>query len=107
MNVSAELVQRAIEKLRRGHAAHDVAAVFAGEVSSADLDGAAWRFVVVAGNQVDTLVAGTTGTDGGEPGMDVDEAALERAVEALAAKYPRESRLADMVAAAPLRIRLA
>lgn len=100
--ITGEYIDKGIAKLRQGTPC-GVAAIFAGEVSANDLDGARWRFVVV-GQKV-AIVEGTlAGTYGGSPGMPVDTADLEAQVERLAGNFDRDSRVEEMAAVSPLRL---
>lgn len=104
MNISADLIQQALDKLARGDTPCDVAATFVGQCSPPDQDGVSWRFVVADPHRVDSLVGTVSGTHGGHDGMSVDEKALAAEVERIACSFDRESRLADLVAASPLTL---
>jgi hypothetical protein len=104
MNISADLIQRALDKLTRGETPCGVAAIFVGECSAPGQDGVSWRFVVADPDRVDTLDGTVPGSRFGVQGMAVDEAALEAEVEQIAGHFARESRLDDLVAGAPLQL---
>lgn len=73
--VSAELAQKALDKLRQG-APYSVAAVLVCEVTPPGLDGARWRFYVSDGHESGFVELGIAATNGGEQGMDIDPRSL-------------------------------
>jgi hypothetical protein len=104
MGISAELIDRVLDKLKRDDKPCDVAAILVGQCSPPDQDGVSWRFVVADPLRANTLVGTVSGSQGGYQGMPVDNRALEAEVERIALNYARESRLDDLVAASPLRL---
>jgi hypothetical protein len=104
MNISAELIERVLDKIRRHDTACDVAAIFVGQWSPSGQDGVSWRFVVADPERWDTVVGTLSGTRGGYSDMPVDEEALEAEVEHIACGFAREARLDNLVAASPLQL---
>jgi hypothetical protein len=107
MNVSAEIVQRALAKSQNGQTYVNVAAVFIGEATANDQDGALWWLYVTDGvNDGGVIETTISGTWGGRRGMAVDADKMERTIERRAGTFPVETRLRDMLDASPLTIEL-
>jgi hypothetical protein len=99
MNVSAEIVERAIQKLQRNETLYNVAAVLIGEATAPGQDGASWFVFVTDGIAEGVVVeAMVPGSKGGGRGMNVEPAKIERAVERAAGHHPVETRLRDLAA---------
>lgn len=96
----------ALEKLTRGRAFGEVAAVLVGESGPPDLDGVRWTLVVTDGTETDVIEADLSRSEGGSRGMDIAVGVVEGVVEDRAVNsFPLESRLADLVEASPLNLR--
>jgi hypothetical protein len=104
MDISAELIERALAKLKSGQTRCDVAAIFVGECSPPDQDGVSWHFVLADPHRAATLVGTVSGSQGEGARMQADEEALEADVERIACSYRRDSRLDDLVAASRLTL---
>jgi hypothetical protein len=87
MNVSAELVERALQRLKVGPAKYGVAAVMIGEITEPDRDGRRWRLVVTDGSVVDTLIGHIPAS---KAGADVSDDELVRRVERRAGNFAVE-----------------
>jgi hypothetical protein len=97
VNVGAEVVERAIRKLQRGETNYNVAAVFVAESTKPGQDGASWYVHVTDGiTEGVTVEAMVPNTYGGDRGMAIDEARIERAVERRAGHFPVETRLTEL-----------
>jgi hypothetical protein len=96
MRASAQILARALEKLRGG-APYSVAAVLVGETTPPGMDGARWRVLVCDGNTYGLMDVELSGTNGGSRGMEVDRAFIEGEVEWRAGQFPRERRLAALL----------
>jgi hypothetical protein len=97
MTVTAEMVERAQEKLRQG-APYSVAAILVGETTPPDLDGARWVALVCDGRTHGLIDVELSGSNGGRRGMQVDPAFIEGEVEWRAGHFPRECRLVLLLA---------
>jgi hypothetical protein len=100
-----EPIERAQQKLKTNAVPYDVAAACVGELDAGDFDGRRWHFVVIDGRHVGELDAQLAGTQAGTPDAEIDQAALERAVEHRAGTFPRDGRLAALVEQSPLTLR--
>jgi hypothetical protein len=100
--ISAELMERALRKFKsRG----ELSAVFAGESGATDQDGRRWKFVVTDGNSYEVIEGELSGSQGGERGVDFEEAGLEGALEKrVSGRFPIETRLSDARAASPITL---
>jgi hypothetical protein len=104
-NVPAEIVDRALAKLEGGKTYVNVAAVFIGEITANDQDGASWWLYVTDGvSSGDVIEATITGTWGGQRGMAIDTDQMELTIERRAGNFAVETRLRDLIAASPLTI---
>lgn len=104
MEATGELIRAGIEKLRRG-APYSVAAVLAGETTPPGMDGARWSVFVIDGRTFGFVNLLWANTNGGEAGMEVDPAFLEREVEFEAGSFPREARIQALLAQGEVAIR--
>lgn len=93
-----------LEKIRAGETPYGIAAASYGEVSSPDLDGVAWLVLVTDGSTTAEITVTLSGSRGGSPGMAVSRASVEAAVERRGGRYDVRSRLADLVADAPVAL---
>ena len=96
-------MEQLLERLAHNDHPFGVVARFYGEVSPPGLDGRRFRFKVTNGITWHFLDAQLSGSEGGVLGAEFDTATLEAAVERKAGNYPREVRLAAMVADAKAR----
>jgi hypothetical protein len=106
-NISADIIERALAKLQRSDTYVNVAAVFVGEITANDQDGASWWLYVTDGvNEGDVVEATIAGTHGGQREMQVNSAEMERAIERRAGNFAVETRLRDLLAASPLTVEM-
>jgi hypothetical protein len=104
-HISANIIERALARLLGGDTYVNVAAVFVGEITANDQDGASWRFYLTDGvNEGGLIDATVAGTRGGHRGMAIDADRMERAIERRAGNFAVETRLRDMLAASPLTV---
>ena len=94
--MTAELVDRALVKLRQG-APYSVAAVLVGETTPPGMDGARWWVLVCDGHTHGVMDVELSGTNGGSRGMEVAPEFIEGEVEWRAGHFPRECRLAALL----------
>lgn len=95
MGIPAQIVERALEKLRHD-SLYGVVAVLVGETTPPGMDGARWRVLVCDGDTYDLMDVELSGSNGGRRGMEIDPAFIEREVEWRAGHFPRERRLATL-----------
>ena len=69
------------------------------------MDGARWRVFVIDGRTFGFVNLLWANTNGGEAGMEVDPAFLEREVEFEAGSFPREARIQALLAQGEVAIR--
>lgn len=81
-----------------------VGAAYIGEMRERDQDGWIGKVALTDGNEDAEIDVIVTGSEGGRPGMSVDERAIAEIVESLAGRFPAEHRLREMVEKPPLRL---
>jgi len=106
--LTAEFIEKALEKLKRDQTPDGIAAVFMAEADEPGFDGAKWLFAVSDGNRIEALETYLAGSQGGVRGMVVQTETLEAAVEQRMTFIrfdARESRVGAVVAAGPISLR--
>lgn len=82
-----------------------IGVAFERQIQCSGEDGYRWRLWASDGVSVAPFEAGISKTESAGVGGGIPVVALQRALERIAGEFPAETRLADLLAAAPIQLR--